>query len=140
VDARRSRCKITRPLDEGESAVLVAAVIGQPGSQALGQRLHRASGGNPLYLLSVLDRLQVAGQLRREGDGRWSGLEELASAPILPVPDEVAALAAPARRLLHAAAVLDQPCAAALLGLVAREAERRSPASRCASGCRRGFA
>jgi DNA-binding SARP family transcriptional activator len=119
------------PLDEGESAALVAGLVGQPGSQALGRRLHRASGGNPLYLLSTLDRLQDVGQLQRTDDGRWIGIEALAHAPILPVPDEVAALgdphtaalAPPARRLLHAAAVLDQPCPASTLELVVREAE-----------------
>lgn len=123
------------PLDEGESVALVAGLIGQPGSRALGGRLHRASGGNPLYLLSTIDRLQAVGQLWREGDGRWRGIDALASAPIMPVPDEVAALverrtavlAPPARRLLYAAAVLDQPCAASMLGLVVREAEGELP-------------
>ncbi len=119
------------PLNESESATLVAGLVGQPGSQGLGRRLHRASGGNPLYLLSALDRLQGVGQLRREGDGRWIGIEALANASIMPVHDEVVALverrttALPltARRLLHAAVVLDQPSAASMLGLVAREAE-----------------
>lgn len=125
------QCMHLGPFDESESVALVAGLLGQPDSQMLGRRLHRASGGNPLYLISTLDRLQDVGQLRREHNGRWSGIEALANAPIMPVPDEVAALVErrtaaltpSARRLLQAAAVLDQPCAASMLGLVAREAE-----------------
>lgn len=112
-------------LDGDEALALVRAASGSPQGQLLARRLHRATGGNPFFLVETLRHLAQQGQLQIAADGRWSTPYDDATADYseLPVPPSVRevvlgrvrALGEAARRLLEAASLLGDPFDARLL-------------------------
>ncbi len=106
------------PLDADDTAVLLGMLTASPGPLLrLGQRLHRATGGNPLLIKHVLSHLIDSGQLWRSPAGHWQGIEQIINAPILPTPtaiseivdQQIAATSPTGRQLLNLLAVIGQP-------------------------------
>lgn len=97
---------------------LVRRLSGTPGGTLFAQRLHKATGGNPLYLLQTLRFLFDQGLLRVEG-GRWHTPFDSITADYreLPLPPSVREvvqqrlerLPRAARELSQALAIADAP-------------------------------
>ena len=81
------------PLDGAAVAELLAETLGDDAAnlRALGATLARKSGGNPLFLRHLLQRLASEGVIRRSADGFTHDLEAIER---LPVTDNVGALLA----------------------------------------------
>ncbi|MFC4453615.1 ATP-binding protein [Deinococcus sonorensis] len=105
-------------LSEDEVRRLVGALSGNPGATLFPGRLHRATSGNPLFLMETLRALHAAGTLRIEG-GVWSTpyddrTVDYAELPIPPGVQEavlrrVEAFGPLGRRFLDAAGVSADP-------------------------------
>lgn len=113
------------PLPADAVLELVQRLSGRPEPKRFASMLARATDGNPFYMAETLRHLVERGLLTAAADGSWQtpfddsteGYEEL------PLPESVrsavlgrvARLPEPARRVLEAAALADEPFAAALL-------------------------
>ncbi len=87
-------------LDEGEVAAFVAPCVGEGPAVALGRAVHRWTGGNPLFMVNVVDALWTEGAVTLDA-GAWSLRVD---------PDQVA-----------------QTTPTALRGLIDKHLERLSP-------------
>jgi tetratricopeptide (TPR) repeat protein len=100
------------PLSEVSVAQLLNQLSGEPVPDALIEQLSRASGGNPLLLLALLEHLHREGKLHLTG-GRWEVVGEIEG---LSLPEELSqlierkleTLSVDERALLEAVAVLGQ--------------------------------
>lgn len=101
-----------QPLSLSEVNALTTNLLGDSLSTTFTARLHRETGGNPLFIVEVVRSLAEGGMLYRKPGGGWVLPEEQA----LPIPTSlqqaIAArldrLAPPTRRLLQQAAVLGE--------------------------------
>ncbi|THF87223.1 tetratricopeptide repeat protein [Deinococcus sp. KSM4-11] len=101
-------------LDEADVSNLVQALSGMGGAVLFSRRLHRATAGNPLFVLETLRFLFETGNLQAGASG-WSSPFDAATLDYaeLPIPPEVrgvvleraARLGAECRRLLEAASL-----------------------------------
>lgn len=116
------------PLAELHTGALLAQLGGAPPAPRLRRELHAASGGNPFFLLQLLEALLETGALRRTADGDRLDLAALDALPRLPaLPRKVAALVRrrvehlgdAARRVLEAASVVRAGFDVALLAPLA---------------------
>lgn len=76
------------PLDEEGVVDLVLALFGQP-AKLFPRRLHRATGGNPLFILETLRSLLEAGELWKGEEGLWetpydASTEDYRELPVAP--------------------------------------------------------
>ena len=126
-------------MDEGEVLVLTQALSGAAGGRLFSQRLHRATEGNPFFLLETLRHLFEQRLLAADASG-WSTPfdEHTESYAELPVPGSVRsavlarvrALGSPVQRLLEVASLGGDEIDARLLAASASSTrKRRSPAS-----------
>lgn len=104
---------VLQPLAVQEVRTLVAAVLGADRiSEELANHLRQRSSGVPFAVLELLALLRERGQLARHG-GRWvrRTLDELVvpAGVADPVRARVAGLTPPARAVVEAAAVLQEP-------------------------------
>jgi predicted ATPase len=99
-----------QPLSPEEVSTLAAGLLGGPLPATFTARLHRETGGNPLFVIEVVHSLAEGGLLYQKPDGGWALPEEEA----LPLPatlqQAIAArldrLTTPTRRILQQAAVM----------------------------------
>jgi tetratricopeptide (TPR) repeat protein len=108
----------------------------------LAERLHRQSGGNPLFLGETLNTLSQSGALLREPDGSLVA-REVESWPVPPriqdlIRGRLAVLGEEPRRALAAGAVLARPFGLLLLRQVSGLAELQA-LDATEQGLRRGF-
>jgi DNA-binding SARP family transcriptional activator/RecA/RadA recombinase len=116
-EGRLAELELT-PLPADAVAALVAQISGGSGvAPALSQRLAQESGGNPFYLVSILQNLFEEGILSIAADGDWVLSRDLvaeASELMLPptlrktLERRLERLARSDRRVLEAAAVLER--------------------------------
>lgn len=114
LDAGRAVAVTLEGLDEAEVLALTRRLSGGSGGRLFAQRLHRATDGNPFFLLETLRHL-FEQRLLSAGEGGWSTpfddyTENYAELPVPPsvratVLARVQALGASVRRLLEAASL-----------------------------------
>ena len=114
-------------MDEGEVLVLTQALSGAAGGRLFSQRLHRATEGNPFFLLETLRHLFEQRLLAADASG-WSTPfdEHTESYAELPVPGSVRsavlarvrALGSPVQRLLEVASLGGDEIDARLLAAI----------------------
>ncbi|MBK9359696.1 MAG: AAA family ATPase [Rubrivivax sp.] len=116
VDAGRAVQLTLDGLDDAQTLALVQALSGSTGGVLFSQRLHRATAGNPFFLLETLRHLQQQGVLQAHPAGGWrtpfdAATTDYAELPVPPtvrdaVRARVRALGEAPQRLLEAASLL----------------------------------
>ncbi|MFL5580539.1 MAG: ATP-binding protein, partial [Gemmatimonadaceae bacterium] len=112
VELGAARVMRLEPLPEEQTAELVRRLFDAPPvvTRSFTTALHRWTRGNPFFVEETLRSLVASGQLRRSGDGAWSGWDAAALVPSRSVRnvvlERVARLDTTARALLDIAAVL----------------------------------
>jgi len=119
VDAGLAERIELAPLDAAELLTLVQRLSGSAGAQRFAARLHRATGGNPLFAIQTLRHLFETGLLSVADDGTWQTPfdDDTRDYHELPVPStvrdtvlaRVRGLGEAAWRLLEAASLAGDP-------------------------------
>ena len=127
LDSGRGVAVVLEGLDETEVLALTQVLSGAPGGRLFSQRLHRATEGNPFFLLETLRHLFEQGLLSADASG-WSTPfdDSTESYAELPVPGSVRsavlarvrALGASVQRLLEVASLGSDAIDARLLAAV----------------------
>lgn len=125
LDAERAVAIQVPDLDAAELLALVRSLAGEGGGERFAARLHRATGGNPLFVLETLRHLFDIGVLDIDGRGRWrtpfdavtEDYSELAVAPSVhdAVIGRARALGTEVRRLLEVASLAGSELTPSLL-------------------------
>ena len=138
LDTGRGVAVALEGLDEAEVLALTQLLSGAAGGRLFSQRLHRATEGNPFFLLETLRHLFVQGLLSADANG-WSTPfdDHTESYAELPVPGSVRtavlarvrALGVSVQRLLEVASLGNGEIDARLLAVVSGLDEERAIAS-----------
>lgn len=116
VDSRKAEVVQLQGLEQADVLALVRLLSGSPGGALFAQRLHRATEGNPFFLIETLRYLSEQGLLSASTEGGWhtpfdAHTQDYAELPVPPtvrdtVQGRVRALGPAAQRLLEAASLL----------------------------------
>jgi DNA-binding SARP family transcriptional activator len=138
LDSGHAVAVLLEGMDEAEVLALTQQLSGAPGGRLFSQRLHRATEGNPFFLLETLRHLFEQGLLSADAGG-WStpfdeDTESYAELPVPPsvraaVQARVRALGLPVQRLLEVASLGSDKIETGLVAKVGGLDEERAVAA-----------